>query len=394
MMIDNDPVGAFVDYPAVAVAAAAEGRLRGLTMAVKDLYDVKGYKTGCGHPLKRAASPIATASAPVVQALLDAGAEFVGKTHTDEIAFSLNGQNMHYGTPVNPAAPARIPGGSSSGSASAVAAGLADFALGTDTGGSVRAPASYCGLIGIRPTHGRLSLEGVMALAPSFDTAGWFARDIKIFARVGEVLMEDYGPAIKPARLGVVADAFAVLPGAVNDALVPALDQVCAGFGAVDQVTLSDDRLERWFEVFGTFQGHEVAREHGAWVRAEQPVLGPGVAERVAAALLVSDEQGAQARRAMIDISARIRKAFDSFDVLVLPTVPGPAPKLSASHAQIERFRDAARRILAISGLSGLPQITLPLARMDAAPLGISLLGPANSEPALIELAGSIMARG
>ena len=394
MLLKNDSVGAFVDYPAIAVSAAPTGPLAGLTMAVKDLYDVAGYKTGCGHPLIRAASPVASVNAPVVQALLDGAAEFVGKTHTDEIAFSLNGQNMHYGTPVNPAAPTRIPGGSSSGSASAVAAGLADFALGTDTGGSVRAPASYCGLIGLRPTHGRLSLEGVMKLAPSFDVAGWFARDINVFARVGEVLMQGASPALRPGRLGVISDAFGLLPAAVNEALAPALDRVAQGFEAVDEVTLTDDQLTGWFNVFGAFQGYEIARVHGDWVRRDKPDLGPGVAERVAGALRITQSEGVAAGKAKAGIAARIAGVFEHYDVLVLPTVPGPAPLLSAAHADIEKFRDAARRILAISGLSGLPQLTLPLAHVDDAPLGISLIGPANSEPGLIALAGKIMAQG
>jgi Asp-tRNA(Asn)/Glu-tRNA(Gln) amidotransferase A subunit family amidase len=111
-----------------------------------------------------------------VQRLLDAGAQFVGKAHTDELAFSMNGRNAHFGTPRNGGAPDRIPGGSSSGSASAVSNGLCDFALGSDTGGSVRTPASHCGLFGIRPTHGRISLERVLDLAPSFDTCGFFTR--------------------------------------------------------------------------------------------------------------------------------------------------------------------------------------------------------------------------
>ncbi|MDH3196442.1 MAG: amidase family protein, partial [Hyphomicrobiales bacterium] len=145
VLIRDDPVNAFVDYDAIAVPSATSGALAGLSVAVKDIFDVAGYPTGCGSPVKRAESPVHTASAPIVQRVLDAGAAFIGKTHTDELAFSLNGQNMHTGTPVNVRAPGRIPGGSSSGSAAATAAGLCDFAIGSDTGGSVRAPASYCG---------------------------------------------------------------------------------------------------------------------------------------------------------------------------------------------------------------------------------------------------------
>src|SRR5687767_6592237 len=191
MLLDSDPARAFLPYPPVEVPKAASGPLAGLTFAVKDLFDVAGYPTGGGSPHVLAMSGVKTRTAPIVQRLLDAGARFVGKTHTDELAFSLNGKNAHFGTPVNGGAPDRIPGGSSSGSASAVSNGLCDVALGTDTGGSVRGPASHCGLFGLRPTHGRVSLKGAHDLAPSFDTCGFFARDAATFRRVGEVILGD-----------------------------------------------------------------------------------------------------------------------------------------------------------------------------------------------------------
>ena len=148
-----------------------------------------GYPTGGGSPIMLAMSGIKTRTAPTVQRLLDAGARFAGKTVTDELAFSLNGNNAHFGAPMNGAAPLRITGGSSSGSASAVSSGQCDFALGTDTGGSVRGPTNHYGLYGLRPTHGRVSLEGALDLAPSLDTCGWFTRDIATFARVADVLL-------------------------------------------------------------------------------------------------------------------------------------------------------------------------------------------------------------
>ena len=157
------------------------------------------------------------------RALLDAGARIVGKTHTDEMTYSLNGENAHYGTPVNVNAPGRIPGGSSSGSAAAVAAGLVDFALGSDTGGSVRAPASFCGIYGLRPTHGRISLEGACALAASFDTVGWFARDPALLERVGRVLLRDDAPASPPGACCWRRTRSHSSSAAVADALQPAV---------------------------------------------------------------------------------------------------------------------------------------------------------------------------
>src|SRR5215472_1554424 len=184
-------LSAFVPHDIKApIAGAANGPLAGLTCAVKDMYDIPGYRTGGGSPEWLAEASEATSPAAAVRRVLDAGATIIGKTICDEFFFSVTGANAHYGTPVNPRAPGRLPGGSSSGSAAATAAGTCDFALGSDTGGSVRVPASFCGLYGIRPTHGRVDLSGAMAMAPSFDVAGWFATGPGVFRRVGEALLE------------------------------------------------------------------------------------------------------------------------------------------------------------------------------------------------------------
>src|SRR6185503_7830288 len=210
----------------VAVSHTREGPLSGLTFGAKDIYDIAGHKTGFGSPDWLRTHPAATRTAPTVQRLLKAGADMVGRTHTDEMTFSLNGENAHYGTPVNVNAPGRIPGGSSSGSASAVAGGLVDFALGSDTGGSVRAPASFCGIYGLRPTHGRISLEGACPLASSFDTAGWFARDADVMERVGAVLLREERDSTLPRGLLVAEDAFELAGPEATAALQRGLERV------------------------------------------------------------------------------------------------------------------------------------------------------------------------
>ncbi|MDH5535005.1 MAG: amidase family protein, partial [Betaproteobacteria bacterium] len=205
-ILDRDQLGAFCRHTHATMKGSGTGGLAGTTFAAKDIYNIAGHKTGFGSPDWLTTHEAATATAPVVQRLLDAGANLIGKTHTDEMAYSLNGENPHYGTPINPNAPGRIPGGSSNGSAAAVAGGLCDFALGSDTGGSVRAPASFCGIFGVRPTHGRILLDGVCPLAPSFDTVGWFARDAALLERVGQVLLNDNEPGV-PGRLLLAQDA-------------------------------------------------------------------------------------------------------------------------------------------------------------------------------------------
>src|SRR6202035_3903142 len=206
----DDDINAFVPGPRVRIEGRAGGLLSGLTFAAKDLFDVAGHPTGGGNPDWAKSNPVPTRHAWAVQRLLDAGAALIGKTITDEVSLGIFGENMFYGTPRNTRAPDRVPGGSSSGSAAAVAAGLCDTALGTDTGGSLRVPSSFCGLYGIRPTHGRLDLTRIMNQAPSADTTGWFARDPETFARVSAVMLNESIPGELPSRLIVATDAFSV----------------------------------------------------------------------------------------------------------------------------------------------------------------------------------------
>ncbi|MEZ5840457.1 MAG: amidase [Hyphomicrobiales bacterium] len=394
MAFVEDTANAFVDYENVEVDHAASGPLAGLTMGVKDLFDVIGYPTGCGHPLKRQESEPRDRTAPAVQALLDAGARFVGKTHMDELAFSLNGQNKHYGTPLNPAAPERIPGGSSSGSASAVAAGLVDFAVGSDTGGSVRAPASYCGIIGLRPTQGRISLQGAMALAPSFDTFGWFARDIDTFARVGDVLLgEDRAPLPQSVRAILAEEGVGHLASAeAKRAFVPALGAVEKVTGPMEAETIAEEGLTTWYWTFRIIQAFEALGVHGSWLSCRNPDLAPDVADRFNFGRRIREVQADGATEKRKEVRDRIGALIGSDGVIVLPTVPGIAPLLTTPAPALEGFRTRALELLCVAGLCGLPQLTLPLAEVDGAPLGISLIGPAWSDRSLIELGRRIMA--
>lgn len=394
MAFVEDTVNAFVDYENVEVDHAATGPLAGLTMGVKDLFDVVGYPTGCGHPLKREESEPRATTAPAIQALLDAGARFVGKTHMDELAFSLNGKNKHYGTPINAAAPDRIPGGSSSGSAAAVAAGLVDFAVGSDTGGSVRAPASYCGLVGLRPTQGRISLQGAMALAPSFDTVGWFARDIDTFARVGEVLLgEDRAPLGEAVHGVLPEEAIGQLTSAeAKRAFPPALGRIEQATGPLETVEMVEEGLTTWYWTFRIIQAYEALGVHGSWLSCRNPDLAPDVADRFNFGRRIRSEQAAGASEKRKEVRDRISALIGTGGVLVIPTVPGPAPLLTTPPPALEGFRTRALELLCIAGLCGLPQLTLPLAEVEGAPLGVSLIGPAWSDRSLIELGRRIMA--
>ena len=393
MLLDHDPAHAFLPYPATPVAHSAAGPLAGLTFAAKDLFDVAGYPTGGGNPLMLAMSGVKQRTAPTVQKLLDAGARFVGKTHTDELAFSMNGKNAHFGTPRNGAAPERICGGSSCGSASAVSNGLCDFALGTDTGGSVRAPANHCGLYGIRPSHGRISLQHVLDLSPSLDTCGYFTRDVATFARVSDVLLgRDASPLPARVRLLRPVDLWALLEAPAQAALTPAAARIEAMLGTAKPVTATLDSLDALYWNFRYVQGREAWLTDGPFIERHAPPLGPGVAERFAWSRAVTDAQFHQGTAYRERLVAHMQSLLGEDGVLMMPTMPDVAPLLSDGDEVLEAYRNRAIRMLSFAGLARLPQVSLPLASRLGAPFGISLLGPAGSDRSLVALAERIVA--
>ena len=279
-----------------------------------------------------------------------------GKTHTEEMAFSLTGENAHYGTPINVAAPGRVPGGSSSGSAAAVAGGLVDFAIGSDTGGSVRGPASFCGIYGIRPTHGRISLEGACALAPSFDTCGWFAPDAETLASVGDVLFgtEQNCHGQKAGPLLLAQDAFAyAMPGVAN-ALDEGVQRVAELLGNPQRITVCDEGIGEWYNVFRTLQYEEIWNSHGEWITRVNPVFGPPMKARFD--LIKANDRSTLPR--MREMRANLQQRLDVLlannAVLLLPTISDVAPLRGASPSDTVAFRERALGLLCIAGLGGL----------------------------------------
>ena len=394
MPLIHDTAHAFLPYPDVPVPHASTGPLTGLCFGVKDLFDVAGYPTGGGQPFVLAMSGIKTRTAPTVQMLLDAGARFIGKTVTDELAFSMNGNNAHFGAPVNGAAPDRISGGSSSGSASAVSNGLCDFALGSDTGGSVRAPANHCGLYGVRPTHGRISLSGVLDLAPSLDTCGYFARDVETFARVSGVLLgADIAPLPSKVRLLKPLDIWAMLDADVTAAQAGPLARVQAALGKANDTQVILDDVDTLYWRFRHIQGREAWMVNGPLIERFCPPLGPGIAERFAWSKTVTDAQFAQATVYRERFTKHLADLLGADGVLVLPTMPDIAPLCGEGGEAMESYRNRAIQMLCLAGLSGFPQLSMPLGHRHGAPLGLSLLGPAGSDLSLVKLTQQIAAQ-
>jgi amidase len=389
----EDPFNAFCKDSDAYLRGATEGPLSGLSFAAKDIFDVAGHVTGGGNPDWKATHDPAEATAWVVQALVDAGATMVGKTITDELTRGIFGENAHYGTPTNPRAPGRVPGGSSSGSAAAVAGGLVDFALGSDTGGSVRVPASFCGLYGLRPTHGRIPVHGMLTQAPTYDTVGWFARDAETFARVGSVLFPDTSPQLRPTRLVIAEDAFDLADREVSDALQPAVELVCKLVCQPSRERLAPVSLSVWSEQQQVLQSREAWESVRDWIDRVNPRLSFEVADRYVMARSVSDAQVEAALAGRAAIAARMDEVFaDNGTIVCLPTTVAPAPpvgqKVSERHAL--RLRNSA--LTSIAGNTGRPQISLPVAEVRGLPVGLSLLGNRGGDEMLIMLARDIAA--
>jgi amidase len=385
--LKSDELNAFCTDSDAFLEGAATGPLAGIGFAAKDIFDVAGHVTGGGNPdWKRSHGP-ASKTAWAVQVLVDAGATMVGKTMTDELTRGILGENAHYGTPVNPRAPDRVPGGSSSGSASAVAGGLVDFALGSDTGGSVRAPAAFCGIYGMRPSHGRIPLDGVMPNAPCFDTVGWFARDAELLARVGAVLLQTEISVPPPRRLVIAYDAFEQADPEVREALQPSVDALAAAIGTAEHGRMGPVPLEEYSAHFAVLQGPEAWRAYRDWIEELNPAFSFEVAARFTAGSAVTDEQ-IEAARAFQDLVVRhVDGLLDERTVLCLPTMPFPAPPKSMPYSQRRAVHDRIDALTDTAGLAGLPQLNLPLADVDGLPAGLSLIGQRGSDEMLMSVA-------
>jgi amidase len=383
------PAGSFfvphdIDAP---IAGAHGGPLAGLTAAVKDMYDIIGARTGGGSPEWLAAQKPATVHAAAVANILDAGATIVGKTVCDEFFYSVTGENAHYGTPTNVRAPGRVPGGSSAGSAAATAAGVCDFALGSDTGGSIRVPASFCGLYGLRPTHGRIDLSGAMPMSPSYDTSGWFAASPGVFRKVGDVLLEGAGSAAPIREVLFADDAFAEADSEVTAVLTEVLARAAKTLPAARRVRAAPDGLDSWREVFRIQQAWEIWQVYGEFVKRHRPNLGPGIRERMAFAANVKRTDADAAREKRTAIRERVHTLVPAGTILALPAAPTIAPRRQTPAAELDAFRLRTIRLTCISGLSGLPQVTIPAGTVSGCPVGLSFIGWDRSDEALLDLA-------
>ena len=392
-MPSDDLLNAFVPGPRCHVRGAADGSLAGLTFAVKDLIDVAGVPTGGGNPDWERTHPVPTRHAWIVERLLRAGASVIGKTATDEISLGILGENAFTGTPLNPAAPDRVPGGSSSGSASAVAGGVCDFALGTDTGGSVRVPASFCGLFGIRPTHGAVNFAGVLAQAPGSDTVGWFARDGETFARVAEAVFGAPTPTPLPRRLLVATDAFAFADADLVAALEPMVECLASLIGERRERILAPQGLSVWQAAQRCLQSGEAWQTLQPWIDAHNPRFAFNVARGLVQGSMYTDNERTRAALMREEARGRLRMLLPPGTILCLPTTPFPAPKRGLAISDLAFPRERISALTCVGGLTGSPQVNLPGATVGGAPVGLSIVGARGSDLELAAVAQAFVTR-
>ncbi|MEB0112487.1 amidase [Variovorax sp. RTB1] len=386
----NDALGAFVAGTDVVVQGATQGPLAGLSFAAKDLFDVQGYVTGCGNPDWLRTHAPARRSAWCVERLLAAGATLVGKTVTDEISLGLLGINRFYGTPVNPRAVDRVAGGSSSGSAAAVAGGLVDVALGTDSGGSVRVPSSYTGVYGLRPTHGAIPVEGMMTQSPTFDTVGFFADDAARLEALGDVLLPASADAAIEELL-IATDAFALVDDVVRAALAGAVQRVSGAVPRVSSVAVAPEGLATWCSNQRLLQSFEFGRTFASWVDRVNPTFSFEVGRSLALAARVTEGDLAEPHQLRASARARLDELLGGGRILCLPTTPQLPVRRDATLTEMSSACDRIVELTCIAGLTGLPQVNLPLGRTaEGIPVGLSLIGSRGADRQLLKLAGQL----
>lgn len=384
------------------LSPTGSGRLDGLRFAVKDTIDAAGFKTGCGNPTWRDSHPAAVVHAVCVEQLLHAGARCVGKTISDELALSLLGENHFYGTPLNPRAPDRVPGGSSSGSASAVACGLVDFALGTDTGGSIRVPASNCGIWGFRPSHDSISIAGVNPLAPSFDTVGVLAQSADVLAKVELVLLAGATvSANKPATIHVIQEAFALADANIREALTEPLRRLRQIFGNVVRESslrelvadYAGHSFAKWVDTFCVIQWAEIKSCLGAWIANAKPEFGPEIADSFQLVDQLDHRRVAEAMQVREQYFRSLNQFLGPEDLLCIPTTPAVAPRKGHPPTRSSSGSGYYPRTLSLTSIAGigrLPQVSLPIAEAGGIPVGLSLLARHGQDSFLLEIAKSI----
>lgn len=385
-----DPLQSFVRENHIALEGSGQGPLANLTFAAKDVFAIQGSTYSNGHPKWLETHEPDTFTASAITKLLENGADLVGKTICDELCFSISGENWHYGSPLNPHDLRRYAGGSSSGTGAATAGGLVDFAIGSDCLGSVRVPASYNGVFGMRPTYNRVANDGEAPYCASMDVLGYVANDEDVFLKVSEVLLGEDQAKAKFRRLYIAQDCFDTVDAEVKEALMPLVDQIGRFLEERSDVQVAKNGLEAWVEVFRYVQGYEVWQSYGGWINKYRPFINRGPKERLEWAATITGREYRKAVEKRQGLIAYFQDFLAPDTILVLPTAASIAPLRTASLAEINRTRSQSSNLLCISPLTGTPQVTIPLGVLEGMPLGLSFIGAAGTDLELARFAARV----
>ena len=359
------------------------GPLSDLTFVVKDMCEIKGFKSSCGNPDFYEKCEVASDFAPFLKNILNKGATLKGITICDEFFYSLIGENGHYGTPANLNAPGCVPGGSSSGSAAALTTDLYDFSIGSDTGGSVRVPASFCGLLGIRPTHNRINTKGVYPMAPTFDTIGWFAKDINTFKKIGFTVLNQQDKTKSVFKDFVIAEDILEL---ANPNIINLFNNyINNSFPEIKKIRLSKHNKDVIADNFRILQGGEIVENVIPWILKNKPKISPEINNRIEMAIKITKDEINQAVKFRENLKKEIELTLPEGLIALFPTTPFSSPKCGQSDEQLSSYRKKLMEFTSIAGMTSRPQISIPKFKDNTGPIGISLLGWRYSDEVLLE---------
>lgn len=376
------------------IASTGEGVLSGKTVVVKDLVDYAGHKVSFGLARWHDTHEASRETAPILTQLLEAGSSIAGFTKLDQLAYSLIGNVCEGTPPLNPLYPDRFTGGSSSGPAAAVAAGLADIGLGTDTAGSIRVPAASCGLFGLRPTHGAVSVSGVRPLAPSFDVVGVLSTSPTLIGSAFSVLSSAPVPTgndVQEVRVPTRASVSLIGDDTV-DSMYSIADALSVVYECrVIQYDLSDFINPDIGDLFARLQGREIWSEHSQWISENKSYLADDVQTRLERAKrfsMSSDEEKAEDKAAREKYRKDFQGFYNASSILVLPVLTDLAPLRTSSADELLEFRTKSFQLTAPSSFTGCPQLVVPVRNESAGKvIGVGLLGQHGNEAALLRAA-------
>ena len=368
--------------PINPIIESYNGNLKNLKFVLKDMCDVKNIKTSCGNPDFYKACEPAKKHAEFLSNILSEGAILEGITICDEFFYSVIGENNHYGTPKNLNAPNCVPGGSSSGSAAALTTDLFDFSIGSDTGGSVRVPASFCGLLGIRPTHGRIKSNGVYPMAPSFDTIGWFSNNIKTFQKIGEVLLDkNENENITFNQFVIAEDLLELVDTDIKNQFNSYYKELHPN---IKHIRLSKFSKSEIADNFRILQAGEIKEHVIPWIEKNKPKISLEINSRIEMASEILPLEIDAAKTFRQEIISEINNSLPEGDIAIFPTTPFSAPKCGQSDQDLGSDRKKIMEMTSIAGMTSRPQISIPKFKGKTGPVGISILGWQNSDEILL----------